>query len=144
MKFDKLHSGKNPSIALAPVAAAVADNTTQVTTTLDLAGCHAAELYILTGTLADAGAEFTLTMYEGDAANMSDEAAVADADLLGTEALASFTQADDSKVFKIGYVGNKRYIRGKIVITNNAGNAPMAAMWLTSKDRASAATNPPA
>lgn len=142
MKFDKLHSGKNPSIALAP--AVVSDNTTQVTTTLNLFGCHAAELYLLTGTLADAGAEFTVTMYEGDASDMSDEAAVADADLLGTEALASFIQSADNKAFKLGYVGNKQYIRAKIVITNNASSAPLAGMWLVATDRASASANPPA
>ena len=52
MRFD-LHNGLDPSIALAPVAAAVADNTTQVTTILDTAGQKGVELYILTGALAE-------------------------------------------------------------------------------------------
>jgi len=143
MRFD-LHNGLDPSIALAPVAAAVADNTTQVTTTLNTAGQKGIELYVLTGALADAGAEFTLTMYEDDDPAMGTETAVADADLVGTEANASFTQADDSKVFKLGYIGSKQYIRAKIVITNNAAAAPLAALWLTKPWRAGEAANPPA
>lgn len=142
MKFDKLHSGKNPSVALVPAVGT--DDTVLTTTTLNLAGCHAAELYIITGTLADAAATWTVVLYEGDVSDMSDETAVADADMLGTEALASFTQASDSKAFKLGYVGNKQYIRAKITPSGNAGNAPIAAMWLTAQDRASAAANPPA
>jgi hypothetical protein len=143
MKFD-LVNGFNPSIALAPLATALNDNTQQVTTTLDLQGSHAATLFLLTGTLADAGAEFVTTLYEGNAANMSDEAAVADADLIGTEELASFNQSADNKAFKLGYKGNKRYIRAKITVTNNASAAPLAGMWLTKTDRAGAAANPPA
>ena len=141
MKFD-LHNMLDMKRALSPVS--VADNTTQTTQTLDLQGCYAAELAVLTGSLGDAGAEFTLTMYEGDLANMSDEAAVADADLIGTEALASFIQSDDDKVYKIGYKGNKRYIRAKIVPTNNATAALLAAVWLMKRERASQAANPPA
>lgn len=141
MKFD-LHNMLDMKRALSPVS--VADNTAQVTQTLDLQGCFAAELAIITGSLGDAGAEFTVTLYEDDASNMSGETAVADADLIGTEALASFIQSDDDKVFKLGYKGAKRYIRAKIVPTNNATAALLAAVWLTRRDRASSAANPPA
>ena len=142
MKFDHLHSGLNPSVALAPAVGT--DDTVLTTNTLDLAGSIAAELYIILGTLADAGATWTVVMYEGDASNMSDEVAVADADLVGLEADASFTQASDNLVRKIGYVGSKLYIRAKITPSGNASNAPVAGMWLTKKNRASAAANPPA
>lgn len=141
MKFD-LHNMLDAKRALSPVS--VADNTAQVTETLDLQGSFAAELIILAGSLGDAGAEFTTTLYEGDASNMSDETAVADADMVGTEALASFIQTDDNKCFKLGYKGNKRYIRAKIVPTNNATAALLAAVWLTRRERASSAANPPA
>lgn len=141
MKFD-LHNLIDVKRALSPVS--VADNTAQTTQTLDLQGCFASELVIAAGSLGDAGAEFTVTMYEGDASNMSDETAVADADLIGTEALASFIQSDDDKVFKLGYKGNKRYVRAKIIPTNNATAALLAAVWLTRRERASSAANPPA
>ena len=68
---------------------------------------------------------------DGDAANLSDAAAVADADLLGTEALASFQFDDDNEVRKIGYIGNKRYCRVTITPAGNAaGNIFIAGVWL--------------
>ncbi|MCH8853936.1 MAG: hypothetical protein IID41_14985, partial [Planctomycetes bacterium] len=48
---------------------------------------------------------------EGDDSGLSDAAAVADVHLLGTEAGAGFTEADDNVTRKIGYIGNKPYVR---------------------------------
>jgi hypothetical protein len=65
---------------------------------------------IATGALPDADATFTVLVEHGDAANLSDAAAVPDEQLVGTEALASFIFSDDNKCFKIGYIGGKRYV----------------------------------
>lgn len=109
--------------ALSPVAPT--DNTAQVSEIIDLQGYDSCLFVIQTGSLGDAGAEFTVLLEEGDNAALSDNAAVADADLIGTEALASFDQADDDSVFKLGYIGGKRYVRMTITPTNNGTAAYM-------------------
>jgi hypothetical protein len=93
-----------------PVAATT-DNTAWVSNIIDTAGYEAVTLAFQTGTLTDADATFAVTMEHGDAANLSDTAAPASTDLVGTLALAGFTFADDNKARKIGYVGSKRYVR---------------------------------
>lgn len=130
--------------ALSPVVAGT-DNTPYVSQILDTRGAGSAMLAIMIGANTDADVTFTVLLEEGDAANLSDAAAVADADLNGTEALASFQFDDDNECRKIGYTGTKRYIRATITPANNgAGNIYMSAVWLLGNlDRAPAA-NPPA
>lgn len=123
-----LHNSIKRSIAFAPKAA-VTDDTAQVSTILDTQNFLSSELVLATGVLSDADATFTLLMEEGDDSALSDAAAIADADLLGTEAGASFTFADDSKVLKIGYTGRKRYIRATVTPANNTGNLFLAGVW---------------
>lgn len=98
---------------------------------------------IATGSLADADATFTVLVEEGAVANMSDATAVADADLLGTEALAGFTFAADNSVFKIGYKGTKRYVRLTITPANNTGAALLCVIAIVTPQLLPAA-NPPA
>ncbi len=98
---------------------------------------------IATGSLADADATFTVLVEEGDAANLSDAAAVADADLLGTEALASFTFTNDDSVFKVGYKGMKRYVRLTITPAANTGAALLCVIAIVTPKLLPAA-NPPA
>ena len=98
---------------------------------------------IATGSLADADATFTVLVEEGDASNLSDATAVADADLLGTEALAGFTFAADNSVFKIGYKGIKRYVRLTITPANNTGAALLCVIAIVTPQLLPAA-NPPA
>lgn len=141
-KFD-LHNHIAPKRGISP-AAAVADNTAIVSQVVDTMGYGAVEFLILTGALADTDATFTVLVEDGDAANLSDAAAVADAELLGTEAQASFTFADDDKVFKIGYAGNKRYVRATITPANNTGNAFIAGAWLLGHPVLGPTSNPPA
>ena len=106
----------------------VTDNTALVSQVVDRQGFDSLEFIIATGALADADATFTALVEEGDQSDLSDAAAVADAQLLGTEAAASFTFADDDTVKKIGYAGYKRYVRLTISPANNAGNAPISAI----------------
>lgn len=125
-------------------AAAVTDNTAYVSQILDTRGIQGAVFAILIGANADADATFTVLVEDGDQSNLSDAAAVADQYLIGTEALASFTAADDdNEVRKIGYVGNKRYVRVTITPAANSGNAFVAGLWVTNPlDKPTA--NPPA
>lgn len=112
--------------AIVPVV--VTDNTAQVSSIIDTKGYDALEFIIATGTLSDADTTVTVLVEDGDNSSLSDNAAVADAELLGTEATASFQFDDDGEVRKIGYIGNKRYVRLTITPANNTGNIPLAAV----------------
>lgn len=131
-----LHNDVKFSRAISP-AAAVADNTALVSQILDTANYFHNELVLMIGALADADATFAVLIEEGAASDLSDAAAVADADLLGTEAEAGFQFDDDNETRKIGYIGAKRYIRATITPANNAGNAFLAAVWAQSGARKS-------
>lgn len=124
--------------------ASVADNTAQVGQIIDRQGYESLTYLIATGSLADAAATFTVLLEEGDAANLSDAAAVADADLLGTEALASFVFSDDDKCFKLGYRGSKRYTRLTITPAANASAALLAAVAVLGHPAKAPTVNPPA
>jgi len=110
----------------------VADNTAQVSQIIDMQGYRSLMFAIAIGTLADADATFTVLVEEGDDSGLSDAAAVADDDLLGTEALASFQFDDDDEVRKIGYRGGKRYVRLTITPAANTGNADLSAVAIQS------------
>lgn len=129
--------------AIVPVAAAITDNTAQVSIILDRMGFESVALAIMTGTLADADATFAVTMDHGEVANLSDAAAVPADMMNGTLALAGFAFGDDSKCRKVGYVGAKRYVRATITPTNNTGAAPLAAMWVLGKANNMPTVNPP-
>lgn len=123
-----LHNNLKFSRALSPVS--TADDTPLVSEILDTANFAANELAILTGSIADANVTFAVLIEEGNVSNLSDAAAVADADLLGTEAQAGFQFDDDNEPRKIGYIGSKRYIRATITPTGNGSAALLSAMWV--------------
>ena len=125
MNTSDLHNNCKAARALSPAAAAITDNTAQVSQIIDRAGFGGVEFFIATGTLADADATFTVLVEDGEDSGLTDNAGVADAYLIGTEALASFTFSDDNVVKKIGYFGKKRYVRLTITPANNTGNAPL-------------------
>lgn len=114
--------------------ASTADNTAAVSQIIDRRGFDSLVFAIATGSLADADATFTVLVEDGNAANLSDAAAVVDAELtsqtLGTapETAAAFTFAADDNVRSIGYVGSKRYVRLTITPANNASAALMSAI----------------
>ncbi len=114
--------------ALSPVAVALANNDAQVSEIIDMRGWKSMLFVILTGGLVDADAVFTVLIEDGDDSGLSDNTAVIDLELLGTEALISFDFADDDDARKIGYRGEKRYVRMTITPTLNTGDAPLAAL----------------
>ena len=83
---------------------------------------------------------------DGDAANLSDAAAVADAYLLGTEALASFTFADDKQGVR-RLATSAPSVTSRVTITpanNAAGNIFIAGVWLLGHPNSAPTANPPA
>lgn len=121
---DLLHNKIEVRRMISPVS--VSDNTAQVSQIIDLQGYDACEIVVATGSLADADATFTALLEDGDAANLSDNAAVASTARLGS--LPSFVFSDDDKVFKVGYLGAKRYIRLTITPAANASAALFSAV----------------
>jgi hypothetical protein len=140
-----LSSKINPVRAISPVATA-ADNTAVVSQIIDRmqdVGYESLTFIILTGSLPDADATFTVLVEDGAAANLSDAAAVADEQLVGTEALASFIFSDDNKCFKIGYIGTKRYVRLTITPAANTSASLLAAVAILGHPHATPTQNPP-
>ena len=117
---------------LAPID--VTDNTAMVGAIINMADYLGGYYAIQSGVLADAAATWTVLVEEGDAADLSDAAAVADTDFLpagtGQEATASFTQANDGAVKTIGYVGTKGYHRLTLTPAGNASSGPFSIVWV--------------
>jgi len=124
-------------------AASPADNTAQVGQIIDRQGYESLTYLILTGSLPDADATFAALLEESDASDMSGSNAVADADMIGTEALASFIFSDDNKVFKLGYIGDKRYTRLTITPAANSSASLLAAVAVLGHPDQAPTSNPP-
>ena len=126
MASKDLHNNLHFVPLIAPIAART-DNTAVVSAIIDTLGYESAEFVIVTGTNTDVNATFAVLVEDGNASNLSDNAAVADTFLLGTEAEAGFTFADDVECRKIGYVGPKRYVRVTVTPSgNDSGNIFLA------------------
>lgn len=133
----------NPVVALAP--AVVTDGTGQVSSVIDTLGYESLTFIIGLGTLADSDATWAVVVKEGDTSTQGEHTAVADVDLLGTEALAGFAAAsDDGLCKKIGYIGSKRYVSIEIDdVVANTGNAPMTVIAILGHPVLSPTDNPP-
>jgi hypothetical protein len=81
-------------------------------TGVDLSGADAAMVEFNVGLLTTG--EFAFSVEESD--NDSSYSAVADADLAGTEPTIN-DGADDNQVYKVNYLGTKRYIRAVLTVT---------------------------
>jgi hypothetical protein len=114
--------------AESPIAAAQTDNTAIVTEIIDMRGWKSMVWAVALGTLADADVTATILMEHGDNSALTDAAAVPDAEMDPTEAIMAFDFADDDSVRKMGYKGEKRYVRLTITPVGNTGNFPIAAI----------------
>lgn len=118
--------------AISPVS--VSDTTATVSQIIDLQGYESCVFAINIGSVADADATFTVLLEEGSASDLSDNAAVADADMIsqtvGTapETAAGFQFDSDNQVRKLGYIGSKRYVRLTITPAANASAALFSAI----------------
>lgn len=141
MKRD-LMNNIHPVVAIAPVV--VADGTAKVSAAIDVRHYKSVTFIILLGTLADVDATWAVTVKEGSDSTQGNHTAVADTDLIGTEALAGFTFGDDGECRKIGYKGDADYVSIEISnVTANTGNAPMAVLCIL-EPYERPASNPPA
>ena len=131
--------------ALSPALNNNLGTTPLVSEIIDRQGYESCTFAIITGALTDANAVYAVLVEDGDAANLSDNAAVADAELVGTEVLAAFTYANDNVCRKIGYVGNKRYVRMTITPTTTAdsGDSPIAVIAILGNGHIGQQENPP-
>jgi hypothetical protein len=105
---------------------------------VDLADYSAATFALITGTITDAGTAtgVTFVVQESDTTAAADFTAVADADLIGTEAGLAITldTSDGIAVGTIGYKGSKRYVR--VVATGTTGtDGTIAGVWMLQKPR---------
>lgn len=89
---------------------------TTTSAAIDLSGFGSAALIVNTGAVAGSG-DFSAKLQESDTTTSGDFTDVAAADLQG--ALPASLAADS--VVKVGYGGNKRYLRA--VITKNGGTS---------------------
>jgi hypothetical protein len=129
--------------AIPPIAART-DNTAIASAIIDRQGYDSLTFGIAVGTNTDTNATFAVTMEHGDAANLSDAAAVTAADVAGTLALAGYTFADDAESRKVGYVGPRRYVRLTVTPSgNDAGNIFIAALAILGNPQNAPTPNPP-
>ena len=132
----------HPVRALSP--ASVADNAAQVSQIIDTRGYDSLTFLIATGSIVDTNATFAVKVDHSDASDLSGSVAVADAELVGTEALAGFQFDDDNEIRKVGYVGSKRYVRLTITPTGNAAAAFLASIAVLGHAHTRPTSNPPA
>lgn len=105
---------------------------------IDTADYGAVTFALITGPVTDAGAAagITFVMQESDTTAAADFTAVADADLLGTEAglAVAVDTMDGVAVGTLGYRGTKRYAR--MVATGTTGtDAAVAGVWILQRPR---------
>lgn len=118
-----LHNNIKPEVAFN--TRTLPTNTTTNGNIIDMKGFDSLEFILLSGVLTDGS--YVPLIEEGDASDLSDASAVADADLLGTESEVSYIPTDDIAK-KIGYIGNKRYVRLSIVTTSISSGGVMSAI----------------
>jgi len=85
---------------------------------VDLQGFNGAAIEINAGLAGGTSPSFTFQLEESD--DDSVYTAVASADLQGTEPVV--TTANDNTIHKLGYLGNKRYLR--VAISAASGTSP--------------------
>lgn len=135
MASKDIHNNLHFVPLIVPVAART-DNTAIVSAIIDTAGYESVELVLVTGTNTDTNATFAVLVEDGDNSGLSDNAAVADTFLIGTEAVAGFTFSDDNECRKIGYVGGKRYVRMTVTPSgNDSGNIFIAGVAVLGNPR---------
>jgi hypothetical protein len=113
MTIKDLHSNVRTKTVISPLA--IGANATKTGLVVDRQGYGGVEFIASYGAVTTTGTVVTLVVKEGDVTGTM--TSVADASLLGTEALASLlaatprTAGTTKEVTKrIGYVGNKRYV----------------------------------
>ena len=105
-----------PNIGVVQAVAPAVLSATNTSAAIDLLGFESAAVVINTGAIVSAG-DFTAKLQESDTTTSGDFTDVAAAHLVGT--FPASLEADS--VVKVGYIGNKRYVR--TVLTKNGGTS---------------------
>jgi len=120
MNLSDLHNSITTKRVIAPVA--IGANATKTGKIVDTQGFGGVQFIAEYGAVTTTGTVVTLVVKEGDVTGTM--TSVADADLLGTEALASLlattprtSDVSQNVTKKIGYKGNKRYVQVNAVQT---------------------------
>lgn len=121
-----LHNNIKVVDAVSPVS--TTGNTAIVGLTVDRQGFNSVEFVVTLGTITTAGTTYTVEVQESDTTTSGDFTAVADVDLLGTEAAASFVDSEVNTSKKVGYIGIKRYVRVKVTPAGNTGASTFGAV----------------
>lgn len=117
--MNELHSNIKQMVSVP--AAAIGANATKTGVIVDRQGYGGVEFIASYGSVTTTGTIATLIIKEGDVTGTM--TSVADADLLGTEALASLlagarVAGTGKEVAKrVGYIGQKRYVQALVVQT---------------------------
>lgn len=133
-----LHNNLKPTNGTHSVAIGTT-GTGKTSSVVDTAGYGGVEFLIDYGAITTTTGIFTVLMTEGDTTGGS-FTSVADADMLGTEALAGLaaaTRADGTTknvTKRVGYIGPKRYVKVKVSSTGTAGT-PIAIIPLLHNPR---------
>lgn len=93
-----------PELSIYPASLGAAAKTGDAI--VDLQGFEGALIICFSGALT---VDMPFQLMHGDAANLSDAAAVPDSELIGTE--PTLLEATDNEIKTFAYVGSKRYLR---------------------------------
>lgn len=139
-----LHNNCRTVVAIAPVAAGTT-GAGQAGAIVDRQGYGGVEFVIAYGAITATAATFSVTIKEGDVTGSMTP--VADADLLGTEALAGIAAAvrvdgsTENVTKRVGYKGGKRYVQCSIVNTATAAT-PIGAVAVLHSPQVAPTANP--
>ena len=125
-----LYNNIEARVAEAPIATAQTNNDPIISEIIDMRGFKSLVWLVILGTLADAAFTTVFLIEHGDEPALGDATAVPDVQLDPTEAVMAFDQDDDDSVRKMGYVGEKRFVRMTITPSDNTGNLPIAIIAL--------------
>ena len=106
--------------------ATIATNTTTNGAIIDTQGFNALEFFLQVGARTDGS--YTIQLQHGDDPALADAAAVDSAKVLGGAALTPIAAAQN--VRRVGYVGNKRYVRAQVVSTGASTGATVGVLAL--------------
>jgi hypothetical protein len=144
VKWD-LHNNIKQVLAVAPVTlGATGANTGRV---IDTKGYTGVEFLLEYGAITTTGTVVTAVLYEGDTTGAL--ASVADTSLIGTEALASLLASSDRTsgsgklvTKRLGYKGNKRYLRLNMNGTGTTSAGIIAASAILFNAESAPVSNP--
>ncbi len=142
--MNDLHN--NTRVVTAIVPAAIGANGTKTGLVVDRQGYGGVEWVVSYGSVTTTGTVVTVVAFEGDVTGTL--TSIADTALLGTEALASLAAgarvAGTGKevVKRLGYVGNKRYVRLNVVQTGVTSVGVVGAAAVLHKPSVGPTANP--